>query len=283
MTAQILVIGGKGKTGRLVAEELRLRGVKTRIATRSPSTDDDVAFDWQDPRTSEAAFDGVNAVYIVAPTNNSDHGTIVPPILEMARKREVRRFVLLSASSLEAGGPMMGQIHSYLQDEVPEWTVLRPTWFMQNFSEQHHRETIQNQNAIYSATGTGRIGFINAADIAKAAVSALLEKTSLNRDFILTGPETLSYADFAEKISDVIGRTIKHINLTTPELADRYVRAGLDRAYASILAEMDRKISEGSEDQLSDGVLALTGRPPSTATEFIREHKNSWAPTTQRR
>lgn len=283
MTAQILVIGGKGKTGRLVAQELRLRGAQTRIATRSPSTDDDVAFDWQDPLTAEAAFDGVNAVYIVAPTNNSDHGTIVPPILEMARKREVRRFVLLSASSLEAGGPMMGQIHSYLQDEVPEWTVLRPTWFMQNFSEQHHRETIQNQNAVYSATGTGRIGFINAADIAKAAVSALLEKTSWNRDFILTGPETLSYADFAEKISDVIGRTIKHINLTTPELADRYVRAGLDRAYASILAEMDRKISEGSEDQLSDGVLALTGRPPSTATEFIREHKNSWAPTTQRR
>jgi uncharacterized protein YbjT (DUF2867 family) len=103
MTAQILVIGGKGKTGRLVAQELRLRGVKTRIATRSPSTDDDVAFDWQDPRRAEAAFDGVNAVYIVAPTNNSDHGTIVPPILEMARKREVRRFVLLSASSLEAG------------------------------------------------------------------------------------------------------------------------------------------------------------------------------------
>jgi uncharacterized protein YbjT (DUF2867 family) len=154
---------------------------------------------------------------------------------------------------------------------------------MQNFSEQQHRETIRNQNAIYSATGTGRIGFIDAADIAKAAVSALLEKTSWNRDFILTGPETLSYADFAEKISDVIGRTIKHINLTTSELADRYVRAGLDRAYAGILAEMDGRISEGSEDQLSDGVFGLTGQPPSTATEFIREHKHSWAPTTQRR
>jgi len=283
MTAQILVIGGKGKTGRLVAQELQLRGALARIATRSPSTEDDVAFDWQDPRTAEAAFEGINAVYIVAPTNNSDHGAIVPPILELARKRGVRRFVLLSASSLEAGGPMMGQIHSYLRDGVPEWTVLRPTWFMQNFSESQHRETIRDQNAIYSATGTGRIGFINAADIAKAAVSALLEKTSWNRDFILTGPETLSYADFAEKISDVIGRTIKHINLTTSELADRYVRAGLDRAYASILAEMDGRISEGSEDRLSDGVFALTGRPPSTATEFVREHKNAWAPTSQRR
>jgi len=280
MSTQILVIGGKGKTGRLVARELRARGVRTRIGTRSPSNDDEVAFDWQDARTANAAFDGVNAVYVVAPTNNSDHGMIVPPILDDARKSGVRRFVLLSASSLEAGGPMMGQIHSYLQDEVAEWTVLRPTWFMQNFSEQHHRQTIRTENAIYSATGTGRIGFINAADIATAAASALLVEKSWNRDFILTGPETLSYADFAKKISDVIGRTIQHINLTTSELAERYMRAGMDEAYARLLAEMDARISEGSEDQLSDGVFALTGRHPSAATAFIQDHKDSWAPTT---
>lgn len=277
MSTQILVIGGKGKTGRLVSQELLTRGVRTRVATRSPRGGNDVVFDWQDRRIADAAFDGVTAVYIVAPTNNSDHGTIVPPILEIARKRGVQRFVLLSASSLEAGGPMMGQIHSYLRDQVPEWTVLRPTWFMQNFSEQQHLDTIRNENAIYSATGTGRVGFIDAADIAKAAVSALLAETSWNRDFILTGPETLSYADFAEKISDVIGRTIEHINLTTTELAERYARAGLDEAYASILAKMDERISEGSEDRLSDGVFALTGRSPTAAAEFIRQCKDSWA------
>lgn len=277
MSTQILVIGGKGKTGRLVSQELLTRGARTRIATRSPSGGDDVAFDWQDPRSADAAFDGVTAVYIVAPTNNSDHGTIVPPILEIARKRGVQRFVLLSASSLEAGAPMMGQIHAYLRDEVPEWTVLRPTWFMQNFSEQQHLETILNEDAIYSATGAGRIGFIDAADIAKAAVSALLAETSWNRDFILTGPETLSYADVADKISDVIGREIKHIILTTSELAERYVRGGLDEAYARILAEMDARISEGSEDRLSDGVFALTGQSPTSASEFIRAHKNAWA------
>lgn len=277
MSTQILVIGGKGKTGRLVTQELATIGVRAKVTTRSPSSHNDVAFDWEDHRTADAAFDGVDAVYIVAPTNNSDHGTIVPPVLDIARKRGVRRFVLLSASSLEAGGPMMGQIHSYLRDEAPEWTVLRPTWFMQNFSEQQHLETIRHENAIYSATGKGRVGFIDAADIARAAVSALLAETSWNRDFILTGPETLSYTDFAEKISDVIGRTIKHINLTTPELAERYARAGLDEAYASILAKMDERISEGSEDRLSNGVFALTGRSPNTAAEFAEKHKDSWA------
>jgi ergot alkaloid biosynthesis protein len=277
MSTQILVIGGKGKTGRLVSQDLLTRGIRTRVATRSPSGSYDVAFDWQDPRSADAAFDGVTAVYIVAPTNNSDHGTIVPPVLEIARKRGVQRFVLLSASSLEAGGPMMGQIHAYLRDEVPEWTVLRPTWFMQNFSEQQHLKTILNEDAIYSATGAGRVGFIDAADIAKAAVSALLAETSWNRDFILTGPEALSYADIAEKISHAIDRKIKHVNLTTSELAERYARGGLNAAYARILAEMDARISEGSEDRLSDGVFALTGQSPTPAAEFIDAHKNAWA------
>ena len=56
MSTEILVIGGKGKTGRLISQELLTRGVRTRIATRSPSGGDDVAFDWQDPRIADAAF-----------------------------------------------------------------------------------------------------------------------------------------------------------------------------------------------------------------------------------
>ena len=172
---------------------------------------------------------------------------------------------------------MMGQIHAYLRDEVPEWTVLRPTWFMQNFSEQQHLETICKEDAIYSATGQGRVGFIDAADIAKTAVSALLAETSWNRDFILTGPETLSYEDIADKISNAIGRKIKHINLTTSQLAERYIRGGLNAAYARILAEMDARISKGSEDRLSDGVFDLTGQSPTSASEFISAHKNAWA------
>ena len=273
---KILVTGGTGTTGRLVVEGLRKRGIVPKVGTRNPSRESDVLFDWQQPESARIAFDGVDAVYIVAPTNTSDHGAIVPPVLDIARSCGVRRFVLLSASSLEAGGPMMGQIHEYLTDNVPEWTVLRPTWFLQNFSHQQHQLTIQQEDAIYSATGPGRIGFIDASDIARAAVSALLEDLFWKRDFILTGPETLSYADVASKLSGVLGRTIRHVNLEVDQLAERYRAGGLDKDYAQTLASMDKWIEDGNEDRVTDGVLALTKHAAKSADGFIRENRQRW-------
>ncbi|WP_233137990.1 MULTISPECIES: NAD(P)H-binding protein [Agrobacterium] len=275
-SAKILVTGGTGTTGRLVVEGLRERGIIPEIGTRTPSRESEVLFDWQQPETARRAFDGVDAVYIVAPTNTSDHGAVVPPVLDIARSCGVRRFVLLSASSLEAGGPMMGQIHAYLTDNVPEWTVLRPTWFLQNFSHQQHQITIRQENAIYSATGSGRVGFIDATDIARAAVSTLLEDKSWNRYFILTGHETLSYADVASKLSSILGRNIRHVNLDVDQLAERYHAGGLDKDYAQTLASMDKWIEDGNEDRVTDCVFVLTRQAPKSADVFIRENHQRW-------
>ena len=276
MPDKIFVIGGKGKTGRHVVRGLSERGVAAKVGTRNPSGENELAFDWRQAELARRAFDGVDALYIVAPTDSSDHGTIVPPVLDIALSSGVRRFVLLSASSLEAGGPMMGQVHAYLKENAQDWTVLRPTWFMQNFSEQQHLATIQNEDAIYSATGVGRVGFVDAADIARAAVGALLAEKAWNRDFILTGPETLSYAEMAARLTRILGRSITHVNLTIEQLAGRFQRNGMDKVYAQTLAAMDGNIAQGSEDQLSDGVLALSGQPPTTADAFIRRHAQLW-------
>jgi ergot alkaloid biosynthesis protein len=273
----VLVTGGTGTTGRMVVQGLKERGIATKIGTRRPSNADEVLFDWQKPESARAAFAGMDAVYVVAPTNTSDHGKVVSPVLEIARSCGVRRFVLLSASSLEAGGPMMGQIHSYLKDNVSEWTVLRPTWFLQNFSQKHHQTTISEENAIYSATGSGRVGFIDASDIARGAVGALLADHSWDRDFILTGSETLSYSEVASKLTDVLGRAIRHVNLDIDQLVDRYCNGGLDRTYAETLAAMDEWIENGNEDRVTDSVRTLTGQYPNSADAFIRENSNCWA------
>lgn len=274
--AKILVTGGTGTTGRLVVEGLRERGIVPYVGTRNPSGENEVLFDWQQQESARRAFAGVDAVYIVAPTNTSDHGAVVPPILDIARSSGVRRFVLLSASSLEAGGPMMGQLHAYLADNAPEWTVLRPTWFLQNFLLQRHQMTIRQLGAIFSATGSGRVGFIDAADIARAAVSALLADQSRNQDFILTGPETLSYADVASKLGDTLGLAIRHVNLDVDQLTERYRADGLDQDYAQTLASMDKWIEDGNEDRVTDGVFTLTGQPPKSADVFIRENRHRW-------
>jgi ergot alkaloid biosynthesis protein len=275
MAERILVTGGTGTTGSRVARRLEERGIPVAIGTRRPKAASDVPFDWADP-ASAAAFDGCTAAYLVAPTDRTDHLAVMQPILERAMARGTRRFVLLSSSQFAAGGPMMGEVHAWLAGAVPEWAVLRPSWFMENFSHGPHARTIREDDAIFSATGTGRVGFISADDIAAAAVAALTAETSLNRDAILTGPEALSYGDVAGVISEMMLRPVRHVSLESADLVRRHMAQGLPRDYAEALAHLDEVIRDGGEDRTTPEILQLIGREPMSFRQFAESNLLHW-------
>lgn len=276
MRDRILITGGTGKTGRRVAESLRRQNVRTRVASRSAKGPGTVHFDWSDTTTFNDALDGISAIYLVAPSNVAEPLAAMMPFLERALETGVERFVLLSASSLEEGGPMMGAVHAWLHRRAPRWVVLRPTWFMQNFSEQQHLPTILEEGAIYSATGDGRVGFIDAEDIAATAAQALTAPDFPTGDVILTGPGALSYDDVAALISSASGRPVRHHRLTEQELANRLQAGGMAANYAHVLAAMDTAISRGAEDRLTDGVWRATGRAPGRFIDFAAREAACW-------
>ncbi|SLN73590.1 ergot alkaloid biosynthesis protein [Ruegeria meonggei] len=276
MTNTILVTGGTGKTGSRVVEQLKAKGVSPHVGTRSPKGENDARFDWKDPSTFDAAFEGVRAVYLVAPTDTVDSLGAMQSGLEAALAAGVQRFVLLSGSSLEEGGPMMGAVHAWLRSNAPEWSVLRPAWFMQNFSELHHRNPIRDEAAIYTATDDGRIGFIDAGDIAACAAALLVAGTVENTDYILTGPEAISYDVVAETLTYQLGRQISHDRLTVDELAERHQSLGLPEEYARALAAMDGAIAAGAEDRVTDNVQKLTGKVPASIVEFVQQNIEAW-------
>lgn len=277
MAERILVVGGRGTTGRRVARGLDAAGAEVVIGARRPAGVGERRFDWADP-ASLAAFEGCSAAYLVAPTDRTDHLAVMCPLLEGAMRRGVRRFVLLSSSLLERGGPMMGEVHDWLADAAPEWAVLRPSWFMQNFSDGPHARTLREEGAIYSATGDGRVGFIDADDIAAAAVACLTAAEPLNGDRILTGPEALSYAEAADILSEATGRAIRHAPLSRRELAERFEAQGLPPEYADLLAGLDETIRSGVEDRTTDGVARLTGRAPRSFRRFAERNADRWRP-----
>ncbi|MFN3211026.1 MAG: ergot alkaloid biosynthesis protein [Roseovarius sp.] len=277
MADAILVTGGTGKTGRRTVEQLRSMGFEPRVGTRRPKDAADVRFDWADADTFADAFDSVSAVYLVAPTDTINSLGAMEAGLKAALAAGVTRFVLLSASSLEEDGPMMGAVHGWLRANASEWVVLRPTWFMQNFSEQHHRNTIRDQSTIFTATGSGRIGFIDAEDIAATAASQLVAPTVGNTDYILTGPEAISYDAVARTLSGLLGRQIEHKKLTVEELAKRHIQMGLPAEYAETLSAMDGAIARGSEDHVTGKVLALSGKAPTTFAEFAERNLGAWS------
>jgi uncharacterized protein YbjT (DUF2867 family) len=269
MIDRILVTGATGKTGSSLVHQLRRAGVAVQAGTRSPKAKGDVAFDWRDPATFDAALDGVTAVYLVAPTDTDAPLGPMTPFLERAASR---RLVLLSASSLPRGGPMMGAVHEWLAAHAPDFAVLRPTWFMQNITTQL-LHGILKEDAIFSATEDGRIPFIDARDIA-AVAAAMLTGTLSEPGVapILTGPQVWSYDDVAEMLSKIRGRPVRHIRLSLADLARRYEIYGLPPSYAATLAAFDSDIAKGSEDRVTKEVEHWTHRQPNNLPAFLAAH-----------
>ena len=273
--ARILVTGGTGKTGRAVAASLAKRGIACRLAARTPS-ETAVRFDWMDSTTHADALAGIDAVYLVAPVGVLDPVPAMSCFIARAIASGVRRFVLLSSSAIPIDGPAMGQIHRILADTAPEWAVLQPSWFMQNFTEGQHGETIRKEGKIFSATGEAAVAFIDADDIGEVAAVCLSSETALNDGVVLTGPSAFSYDEVAAVISTHARREITHVNLEPTELTKRFTTLGLNPDYAAFLAQLDTFLASGSEARTTNGVQELTGRAPRSFADFAACHAHAW-------
>jgi uncharacterized protein YbjT (DUF2867 family) len=203
------------------------RGVSTRLATRTPKASGQVRFDWADRGTHGEALRGTSAVYLIAPMDVPDPVRLVVPFLDEALRQGVRRVVQLSSSAIAEGTPGLGEVHHLVRTTVPEWTVLRPSWFMQNFIGDHLVAQGVRSGEIVTATGEGRVAFVDAADIAAVAGHALTDDQSHNTEHVLTGPEALTYADAAGIITDATGRTVGHRSVSADESARRIAAHGI--------------------------------------------------------
>ncbi|RKH71126.1 NAD(P)H-binding protein [Corallococcus aberystwythensis] len=279
---RVLVIGAAGNTGRPIAEGLTAEGLTVRTATRGTrppvSAAEHVRFDWADPSTHGAALEGVDRMYVLAPALVEDPSALMLPVLERAFAGGVRRVVLLSASAVAEGGPGLGQVHHLLRTQAPEWCVLQPSWFMQNFTDPRHHWAagLQRDGTLTTATGDGRVGFVDAADIAAVGVRALADDVSHDTAHVITGPQALSYDDVAAHLSRVWNRPIRHVH-ASPEEARRHLRdGGMPDTYARLLTMLDGLIRDGAEDRVTDTVLRVTGRAPRDFGSFVRAHASVW-------
>ncbi|MCX4902984.1 NAD(P)H-binding protein [Streptomyces sp. NBC_00878] len=265
ITGTTLVIGASGTTGSRTAAQLIAAGHRVKAAGRRATPvpgAEAVRFDWGDPATHADALDGVDRVYLIPPVGDSDPAAVMLPFLRRARATDVHRAVLLSSSAIPEGGPAVGAVHQALPGLFDEWAVLRPSWFMQNFTGAHaHADSIRTDGTILTAAGAGRVGFVDADDIAAVAVRALTDDRAPNAELILTGPEALAYDDIAAIVTEVTGRPVVHHSLAHEQLRDR-LAAFIPLEFATMLADMDRSIAGGAEDRTTGTVQRLTGRPP---------------------
>jgi ergot alkaloid biosynthesis protein len=277
---KILLTGGTGNTATAIAARLASRGHHTRLASRNPpaqnTTHQHINFDWTDPNTHPPALSAIEAMYLVPPPAVLDPVPMMEPFIELALAHGVRRIVLLSASVIPAGSPGVGTVHTLLRERAPEWAVLQPSWFMQNFTHSHYMAEDARAGFLMTSTGESRVAFVDVEDIAEVATRALTDEKPHNAAHTITGPQAHTYSDVASILSEVSGRAIEHRHVSPTEVQARMVASGVPDEFAEILTMLERLIRDGAEDRVTETVRDVTGRAPASLREFAERHAAVW-------
>ncbi|RWK50828.1 NAD(P)H-binding protein [Mesorhizobium sp.] len=260
----ILILGGTGKTGRRLADRLTAQGLPIRVGSRSGTP----PFDWENDATWEPALDGIGAVYI-----SYYHDLAVPGAAEavgafsrLAVERGVNRLVLLSGR----GETEAQRAEEMLKASGADWTILRCAWFSQNFSESFLLDSLL-AGEVALPVGTVGEPFVDADDIADAAVTALTRQGHIGQLYELTGPRLLSFADAVAEIGKAAGRDIRFKRISHAEFTAAVAGYELPAEFAWLLNELFTEVLDGRNEALTDGVERVLGRAPKDFSAYASE------------
>jgi uncharacterized protein YbjT (DUF2867 family) len=259
-----LVLGGTGKTGRRVVQRLQARGIPVRVGSRSGEP----PFDWEKPATWARALAGVEAVYVSYYPDLTVPGAVetVGSFAELAVRSGVARQVLLSGR----GEPEAERAEQAMRDSGAELTILRSTWFAQNFSEDYMLEHVLSGVVALPAADVPE-PFVDADDIADVAVAALTEDGHVGRLYELTGPRLLTFAEAVDEIAQTTGREIRYVPVSVAEHAAAAAEHGVPAEVVDLLTYLFSEVLDGRNARLADGVQRALGREPRDFGDYARD------------
>jgi uncharacterized protein YbjT (DUF2867 family) len=260
----ILVLGGTGKTGRRVVDRLQARGEAVRVGSRTAEP----SFDWEDPATWTSALEGVRAVYVSYYPDLAVPGAreAIAAFTEHALGHGVRRLVLLSGRG-EAEAQLAEQA---LQASDADWTIVRCSWFNQNFSESFFLDPVLAGEVALPAGGVPE-PFVDADDIADVAVAALTDDRHVGELYELTGPRMLTFADAVGEIGRAAGREVTYETIPMDAFADGLAGQGVPDDIVEFMQYLFGEVLDGRNAYVTDGVQRAIGREPRDFADFARE------------
>ena len=259
----ILILGGTGKTGHRIEALLRAKGVPIRIGSRSAVP----SFDWSNQANWDECLAGVEAVYISYAPDLAMPGASnsIRAFVARAGRAGVKRLVLLSGRGEEEAQTC----ERIVQESGIDWTVVRASWFNQNFSEGAFLEMVQSGQITLPDVSTPE-PFVDADDIAEVAVAALTEPGHSGEVYELTGPRMLTLADVATELSHATQRDISYVAVPHEAFLAGVAESGAPKDVVWMLDYLFSTVMDGRNSYLADGVQRALGREPRDFAEFAR-------------
>ena len=260
----VVVLGASGKTGRRVVERLRARDVPVRLGSRSAQP----SFDWADPQTWRPVLEGARAAYVSYFPDLAAPGApeAVGALGAVAAEAGVERLVLLSGRGEEEAQ----RSEAVVRQAHPAVTVVRASWFAQNFSEAHFREPLLDGELALPAGDVGE-PFVDADDIADVAVVALTEDGHAGQVYEVTGPRLLTFAQAVEAIARAAGRDLRFTPIPLDDFAGVLAAEGVPSDEVALLRYLFSEVLDGRNAHVTDGVQRALGRPPRDFEDFARD------------
>jgi len=269
MKNNIVVIGGNGKTGRRVVQNLENLNQNVFV----PSRKGENKFDWEDRSTYATALKGMDRAYIV----------YYPDLAVPGAKEDIKAF---TDAALEAGLEKVvllsgkGEVEAERCEEIVaqsglNYTLVRASWFNQNFTESFLLDPIL-AGYVALPMPEAEIPFVDAQDIADVATKVLLDDSYNGRTFEVTGPRKLRFRDVVEEISRATGRAINYEPVTIEAYKEGMKNAGLPDGFVWLFGYLFEEVLGNAKNQtISTDIERVLGRKAKDFSEFAEEMAQS--------
>lgn len=260
---KIFVAGGTGKTGRRVVERLQRLGVPFRVGSRNAQP----AFNWEDSTTWPAALEGITKVYVAYSPDIAVPGApeIVQAFFKRAIEAGVQKLVLLSGRGEEEAE----RAEQMLKVFDTDWTILRCSFFSQNFDEGFFLEPIMAGEVALPVRPVPE-PFVDVEDVADVAVAALTQPGHSRKLYELTGPRALTFADAIAKIAKATEREIRYVSITPQEYRAAMLEAQVPADIVDLVLYLFDTVLDGRNTPVADGVQQALGRPASDFSKYVQ-------------
>lgn len=263
--SNILVIGATGKTGRKVVDGLIQQNQNVRLGTRK----NDPAFDWDNPATWPNALAGMDKVYIVYYPDLAVPGAFeaIQELMEVAKKAGVQKAVLLSGK----GEKEAERCEQVVANSGLDYTLVRASWFNQNFSEGAFLEFVLN-GTVALPMPEAKIPFVDVNDIADVVSKVILDDTYNGQTITVTGPQKRTFKEVVEIMAESTNQQIQFVPISIDEFKDGMRKAGLPDSYVWLFGYLFQEVLGNPNNQeISDDVAKVLGRPAKDFETYAKE------------
>lgn len=264
MSNKILVLGGTGKTGRRVVERLTAMNLQVAIGSRNTQP----AFDWENSATWAEVLQDINKVYITFQPDLAIPSAVetITAFVKAAKESGVQHLVLLSGR-----GEKEAQLcENIVINSGLDWTIIRASWFMQNFSEGFFLDSILANEMVLPKTNS-KEPFINVDDIADVVVSALVNNIHSKKIYELTGPELLTFENAVSKIAGVKKQNILYQEVSIDEYVDMLRSYELPEDSIWLIKYLFTEVLDGRNESVTNDIEKVLGRKAKDFDNYVVE------------